>query len=105
MLEDEDSNANKKKGASRGLRDLMTSKSSADEEAEKAAEVIDGEVVETIDDDVEDTGDVAEKVVASDVKAPSAAANVSGAAVRYTAQDEMDTGCLLYTSPSPRDRG
>lgn len=92
LLEDEDSNANKKKGASRGLRDLMTSKSSADEEAEKAAEVIDGEVVETIDDDVEDTGDVAEKVVASDVKAPSATANVSGAAVRYTAQDEMDTG-------------
>ena len=92
LLEDEDSNANKKKGASRGLRDLMTSKSSADEEAEKVAEVIDGEVVETIDDDVEDTGDVAEKVVASDVKAPSATANVSGAAVRYTAQDEMDTG-------------
>ncbi|WP_293790974.1 gephyrin-like molybdotransferase receptor GlpR [uncultured Corynebacterium sp.] len=92
LLEDEDSNANKKKGASRGLRDLMTSKSSADEEAEKAAEVIDGEVVETIDDDVEDTGDVAEKVVSSDVKAPSATANVSGAAVRYTAQDEMDTG-------------
>lgn len=92
LLEDEDSNANKKKGASRGLRDLMTSKSSADEEAEKAAEVIDGEVVETNDDDVEDTGDVAEKVVASDVKAPSATANVSGAAVRYTAQDEMDTG-------------
>ena len=92
LLEDEDSNANKKKGASRGLRDLMTSKSSADEEAEKAAEVIDGEVVETNDDDVEDTGDVAEKVVSSDVKAPSATANVSGAAVRYTAQDEMDTG-------------
>lgn len=92
LLEDEDSNANKKKGASRGLRDLMTSKSSADEEAEKAAEVIDGEVVETIDDDVEDSGDVAEKVVSSDVKAPSATANVSGAAVRYTAQDEMDTG-------------
>lgn len=92
LLEDEDSNANKNKGASRGLRDLMTSKSSADEEAEKAAEVIDGEVVETIDDDVEDTGDVAEKVVSSDVKAPSATANVSGAAVRYTAQDEMDTG-------------
>lgn len=92
LLEDEDSNANKKKGASRGLRDLMTSKSSADEEAERAAEVIDGEVVETIDDDVEDTGDVAEKVVSSDVKAPSATANVSGAAVRYTAQDEMDTG-------------
>lgn len=92
LLEDEDSNANKKKGASRGLRDLMTSKSSADEEAERAAEVIDGEVVETIDDDVEDSGDVAEKVVSSDVKAPSATANVSGAAVRYTAQDEMDTG-------------
>ena len=92
LLEDEDSNANKKKGASRGLRDLMTSKSSADEEAEKAADVIDGEIVETIDDDIEDTGDVAEKVVSSDMKAPSATANVSGAAVRYTAQDEMDTG-------------
>lgn len=92
LLEDEDSNANKKKGASRGLRDLMTSKSSTDEEAEKAADVIDGEIVETIDDDIEDTGDVAEKVVSSDMKAPSATANVSGAAVRYTAQDEMDTG-------------
>lgn len=117
LLEDEDFAAGATSGKPRGLRALMTTKGnerSADsedsEDSEDAevvdaavvdAEVVDGEVVdaETADakatstekpeqaaattDDADAAAEGSEKVVA---------AASAGSAVRYTAQDEMDTG-------------
>ena len=119
LLEDEDSAAGAKSGKPRGLRALMNTKGSERSEDSVDAEVVDGEVVDTemVDAEVVDaeaadakaktaeateqtdangdgsdaadkgSGRGAEKVSEKVVAAASA-----GSAVRYTAQDEMDTG-------------
>lgn len=119
LLEDEDSAAGAKSGKPRGLRALMNTKGSERSEDSVDAEVVDGEVVdaEMVDAEVVDaeaadakantaeateqtdangdgsdaadkgSGRGAEKVSEKVVAAASA-----GSAVRYTAQDEMDTG-------------
>ncbi len=106
LLEDEDSAA--KAGKSRGLRAFMANKgsSSADDAADvadaddaaDAAEVVDGEVVDAadtadsadsaddVDGDVEEASEGEDKVVAAEANA------TKSKAVRYTTQDEMDTG-------------
>ncbi|MDK8869900.1 divisome protein SepX/GlpR [Corynebacterium macclintockiae] len=106
LLEDEDSAA--KAGKSRGLRAFMANKgsSSADDaagvadadDAADAAEVVDGEVVDAadtadsadsaddVDGDAEETSEGEDKVVAAEANA------TKSKAVRYTTQDEMDTG-------------
>ena len=109
LLEDEDSAA--KAGKSRGLRAFMANKgsSSADDAAEVAdaddaadtAEVVDGEVVDAADcadtaDSVDSADDVdgdAEEASEGEDKVVAAEANATKSkAVRYTTQDEMDTG-------------
>lgn len=103
LLEDEDSVSDAKSGNARGLRALMTTKDSDEQNkgsrGAEATEIVDGEVVdgEVVDAEVADaqaedaaegesnetSGESSEKVVA---------AAAAGSAVRYTAQDEMDTG-------------
>ncbi|CAI37695.1 hypothetical membrane protein [Corynebacterium jeikeium] len=104
LLEDEDSVSDAKSGNARGLRALMTTKDSDEQnkgsKGAEATEIVDGEVVdgEVVDAEVADaeatdaqaedaaegeSGESSEKVVA---------AAAAGSAVRYTAQDEMDTG-------------
>ncbi|MDK8891391.1 hypothetical protein QQA05_08300 [Corynebacterium macclintockiae] len=106
LLEDEDSAT--KASKSRGLRAFMANKgsSSADDAADvadaddaaDAAEVVDGEVVDAadtadsadsaddVDGDVEEASEGEDKVVAAEANA------TKSKAVRYTTQDEMDTG-------------
>ena len=103
LLEDEDSAA--KAGKSRGLRAFMANKgsSSADDAAEVAdaddaadtAEVVDGEVVDAADsaDSADDVDGDAEENSEGEGKVVAAEANATKSkAVRYTTQDEMDTG-------------
>ncbi|SCX20892.1 divisome protein SepX/GlpR [Corynebacterium jeikeium] len=103
LLEDEDSVSGAKSGNARGLRALMTTKDSEEQDkGNKSAEdtdVVDGEVVdgEVVDAEVADAqaedaveGESGEKFGESSEKVVAAAA--PGSAVRYTAQDEMDTG-------------
>lgn len=106
LLEDEDSVA--KAGKSRGLRAFMANKgsSSADDAADvvdaddaaDAAEVVDGEVVDAADfadtaDSADDVDGDAEENSEGEGKVVAAEANATKSkAVRYTTQDEMDTG-------------
>lgn len=103
LLEDEDSAA--KAGKSRGLRAFMANKgsSTADDAADvadaddvaDAAEVVDGEVVDAADtaDSAEDVDGDAEENSEGEGKVVAAEANATKSkAVRYTTQDEMDTG-------------
>lgn len=116
LLEDEDSVVGTKSGKPRGLRALMNAKGS---ERSADAEVVDGEVVEAEVVDAEvvdaeaadaeaktteateqtaanaDESDAADKGSGRDAEKGSekvVAAASAGSAVRYTAQDEMDTG-------------
>ena len=104
LLEDEDSPASEKSGKPRGLRALMTTKDSKDSEdsaRNEEAEVVDGEVVDAEELDAETASTEApEQTAATTDDADAAdegsdkvvAAASTGNAVRYTAQDEMDTG-------------
>lgn len=117
LLEDEDSTAGATSDKPRGLRALMTTKGSERGEDSKRsegsedAEVVDGEVVdaEVVDAEVEEADPVdteAKSTEATEQAAANAdgseaadegsekvvAAASTGSAVRYTAQDEMDTG-------------
>lgn len=119
LLEDEDSAAGATSGKPRGLRALMTTKGnerSADSEDSVDAEVVDAAVVdaEVVDGEVVDAetadAEVADAKATSTEKPEQAAATTddadaaaegsekvvaaasAGSAVRYTAQDEMDTG-------------
>lgn len=113
LLEDEDSVSDAKSGNARGLRALMTTKDSDEQNkgsrGAEATEIVDGEVVdgEVVDAEVADAE--ATDAEATDAQAEDAAegesnetsgessekvvaAAAAGSAVRYTAQDEMDTG-------------
>lgn len=113
LLEDEDSVSDAKSGNARGLRALMTTKDSDEQnkgsKGAEATEIVDGEVVdgEVVDAEVADAE--ATDAEATDAQAEDAAegesnetfgessekvvaAAAAGSAVRYTAQDEMDTG-------------
>lgn len=113
LLEDEDSVSDAKSGNARGLRALMTTKDSDEQnkgsKGAEATEIVDGEVVdgEVVDAEVADAeatdaeatdaqaedaaeGESGESFGESSEKVVAAAA--AGSAVRYTAQDEMDTG-------------
>jgi len=101
LLEDEDSAAGAKSGKARGLRALMSTKDnerSEDSESEDVvdAEVVDGEVVdgEVVDAKAADTQaeGATNAEAASENSEKVVAAASAGSAVRYTAQDEMDTG-------------
>lgn len=117
LLEDEDSVVGTKSGKPRGLRALMNAKGSersADSKGNERsadAEVVDGEVVdaEVVDAEVVDaeaadaeakTTEATEQTAATTDDADAAdegsekvvAAASTSSAVRYTAQDEMDTG-------------
>lgn len=113
LLEDEDSTAGATSDKPRGLRALMTTKGS---ERSEDAEVVDGEVVdaEAVDGEVVDaeavdaeaqtteatSTEATEQATATTDDADAAdegsekvvAAASTSSAVRYTAQDEMDTG-------------
>lgn len=116
LLEDEDSVVGTKSGKPRGLRALMNAKGN---ERSADAEVVDGEVVdaEVVDAEVVDaeaadaeakTTEATEQTAANADESDAAdkgsgrgaekgsekvvAAASAGSAVRYTAQDEMDTG-------------
>lgn len=101
LLEDEDSAAGAKSGKARGLRALMSTKDNERSEGSESedvvdAEVVDGEVVdgEAVDAKAADTqAEGATKTEAASENSEKVVATASaGSAVRYTAQDEMDTG-------------
>lgn len=103
LLEDEDSTAGATSDKPRGLRALMTTKGS---ERSEDAEVVDGEVVDAEAADAEakiseaTSTEATEQAAATTDDADAAdegsekvvAAASTSSAVRYTAQDEMDTG-------------
>ncbi|WP_296214296.1 gephyrin-like molybdotransferase receptor GlpR [uncultured Corynebacterium sp.] len=103
LLEDEDSTAGATSGKARGLRAFMASRGSEDSKGRENSagdaetEVVDGEVVdgEVVDDEVDDqterkAPETDEGAVADAEKV--VAASAVGSAVRYTAQDDVDTG-------------
>lgn len=109
LLEDEDSAVGATSDKPRGLRALMTTKGSErseDREDSVDAEVVDGEVVDAEVEEA-DPVDAEAKTAESTEQAAATADNAeatdegsekvvaaasTGSAVRYTAQDEMDTG-------------
>lgn len=115
LLEDEDSAVGATSDKPRGLRALMTtkgsersedSKRSEDREDSVDAEVVDGEVVDAEVEEADPVDAEAKTTEATEQAAATAdnadaadegsekvvAAASTGSAVRYTAQDEMDTG-------------
>lgn len=104
LLEDEDSTAGATSDKPRGLRALMTTKDSEESEdsaRNEEADVVDGEVVDAEEFDAEATSTEATEQAAATTDDADAADEGSGkvvaaastsSAVRYTAQDEMDTG-------------
>lgn len=104
LLEDEDSTAGATSDKPRGLRALMTTKGSErseDSARNEEADVVDGEVVDAEEFDAEATStEATEQAAATTDDADAAdegsekvvAAASTSSAVRYTAQDEMDTG-------------
>ena len=106
LLEDEDSTAGATSDKPRGLRALMTTKGSERGEGSEDAEVVDGEVVDAEAADAEakiseaTSTEATEQATATTDDADAAdegsekvvAAASTSSAVRYTAQDEMDTG-------------
>lgn len=104
LLEDEDSTAGATSDKPRGLRALMTTKDSEESEdsaRNEEADVVDGEVVDAEEFDAEATSTAATEQAAATTDDADAADEGSGkvvaaastsSAVRYTAQDEMDTG-------------